>query len=418
MDWYQQRISQERREHSIEIFSISEISSIISTVLDDGRLQDIWVRGEVTNFKPHASGHRYFSLGERKDKGTSALIQCVMWRSDAQRLGFQLKDGIDVIAFGSVSHYAPQGRYQFYVRDLRHAGEGEKHLLVEKWKAMLTDEGIFAAERKKTLPRFPERIGVVTSETGAVLQDIRNVIARRFPLEIVVSPTAVQGDQAHLEIVQALARLDGRVDVIIIGRGGGSFEDLFPFNHPDVVRAISCCTTPVVSAIGHETDFTLADFAADVRAPTPSAAAELVVQDRAALREGLSRFHKQLGSVLVSKLDRAAREIGDLRTRIAPGRMERRIAERRQDCAMMAERLARASTGRIDRERLILAGIQARLAGRDPLALLERGYCILEKEGKAVRSARAISGGDHLGIRMQDGRLEVLVRGVTHDKEL
>jgi len=418
MDWYQQRISQERREHSIEIFCVSEISSIISTVLDDSRLQDIWVRGEVTNFKPHASGHRYFSLGERKDQGTSALIQCVMWRSDARRLDFQMKDGIDVIAFGSVSHYAPQGRYQFYVRDLRHAGEGEKHLLVEKWKAMLTAEGIFAPDRKKTLPRFPVRIGVVTSETGAVLQDIRNVIARRFPLEIIVSPTAVQGDQAHLEIVQALKRLDGRVDVIIIGRGGGSFEDLFPFNHPDVARAISCCMTPVVSAIGHETDFTLADFAADVRAPTPSAAAELVVQDRAALGEGLSQFHRRLGSTLVSKLDRAAREISDLRTRIAPGRMERRIAERRQDCAMMAERLARASTGRVDRERLLLAGIQARLAGRDPLALLERGYCILEKEGKTVRSARGITGGDILGVRMQDGRLEVLVRGVTHDKEL
>ncbi|NYT17671.1 MAG: exodeoxyribonuclease VII large subunit [Methanomicrobiales archaeon] len=418
MEWYQQRVSQERREHSIEIFCVSEISSIISSVLDDGRLQDVWVRGEVTNFKPHASGHRYFSLGERKDQGTSALIQCVMWRSDAQRLGFQLKDGIDVIALGSIGHYPPQGRYQFYVRDLRHAGEGEKHLLVEKWKAMLAAEGIFENERKKTLPRFPERIGVVTSGTGAVLQDIKNVIARRFPLEIVVSPTAVQGDQAHLEIVQALIRIDGLVDVIIIARGGGSFEDLFPFNHPDVARAISCCRTPVVSAIGHETDFTLADFAADVRAPTPSAAAELVVQDRAALREGLSLLHKRLGSTLVSKLDRAAREIAELRTRIAPGRMERRIAERRQDCAIMAERLARASSGRIERERLILAGIEARLAGRDPLALLERGYCILEKEGRAVRNARGISRGDILGVRMQDGRLEVLVRGVTHDKEL
>ncbi|NYT06644.1 MAG: exodeoxyribonuclease VII large subunit [Methanomicrobiales archaeon] len=418
MDWYQQRISQERGEHSIEIFSIGEISAIISSVLDDGRLQDIWVRGEVTNFKPHASGHRYFSLGERKDGETPSLIQCVMWRSDAQRLGFQLKDGIDVIAFGSVGHYAPQGRYQFYVRDLRHAGEGEKHLLVEKWKAMLTDEGVFDTAKKKVLPRFPGRVGVVTSGTGAVLQDIRNVIARRFPLEIVVSPTAVQGDQAHLEIVQALQRIDGRVDVIIIGRGGGSFEDLFPFNHPDVARAISSCTTPVVSAIGHETDVTLADFAADIRAPTPSAAAELVVQDRAALRDGLSQFRKQLGSTLVSRLDRAAREIADLRTRIAPGRMERRIAERRQDCAMMAERLARASRMKIEREQNVLSGLRGRLAGRDPLALLQRGYCILEKEGRAVRSARDISGGDILGIRMKDGRLEVLVRGVTHDKEL
>ncbi|HON81916.1 MAG TPA: exodeoxyribonuclease VII large subunit [Methanoregulaceae archaeon] len=418
MEWYQQRISQERREHGIEIYRVSEISSIISSVLDDGRLQDIWIRGEVTNFKPHASGHRYFSLGERKDAGTSALIQCVMWRSDAERLGFPLKDGIDVIAFGSIGHYAPQGRYQFYARDLRHAGEGEKHLLVEKWKAELAAEGIFDAGRKKELPRFPARIGVVTSETGAVLQDIRNVIARRFPLEIVVSPTAVQGDHAHLEIARALEKIDGHVDVIIIGRGGGSFEDLFPFSHPLVVRAIACCTTPVVSAIGHETDFTLADFAADVRAPTPSAAAELVVQDRAALMEGLGLFRKRLGSSLVSRLDQAVREISDLRSRIAPGRMERWIADRRQDCAMMAERLARTALTRIEREQLILSGLSARLSGRNPLALLERGYCILEKEGKTVRSVHGLSGGDILGIRMRDGRLEVQVRGVTHDKNL
>ena len=185
MEWYQQRIRQEQKEHAIQIYRVSEISSIISSVLDDDRLQDIWIRGEVTNFKPHASGHRYFSLGERKDGSASALVQCVMWRSDAERLGFTLKDGIDAIAFGSIGHYAPQGRYQFYVRELRHAGEGEKHLQVEKWKAELAAEGIFDVGRKKDLPRFPGRIGVVTSETGAVLQDIRNVIARRFPLEIV-----------------------------------------------------------------------------------------------------------------------------------------------------------------------------------------------------------------------------------------
>ncbi len=418
MEWYRQRVSQEKGEHGIEIFSVSMIASIISSILDDDRLQDIWIRGEVTNFKAHASGHRYFSLSERKEHGTAAVLQGVMWRSDAQKLGFELRDGIDVIAFGSVSHYAPQGRYQFYVRDLHHAGEGEKHLLVEQWKAMLAAEGVFAAERKRPLPRFPARVGVVTSETGAVLQDIRNVIARRFPLELVISPTAVQGDEAHREIVRALQRIDGSVDVIIIGRGGGSFEDLFPFNHPDVVRAISRCVTPVVSAVGHETDFTLADFAADVRAPTPSAAAELVVQDRSALRETLFEFRKKLGSSLVGKLDRAAREISDLRSRVAPARMERRLAERRQDCAAITERLVRAFIARTGRERLILAELQARITGRDPLALLQRGYGIIERAGRTIRSAREISAGDILLVRMKDGRLEVLVRGIIHDKEL
>ncbi|MDD1706835.1 MAG: exodeoxyribonuclease VII large subunit [Methanoregulaceae archaeon] len=418
MEWYQQRVSHEKGEHGIEILSISMISSIITSVLDDDRLQDIWVRGEVTNFKPHASGHRYFSLSERREHGTAAVLQCVMWRSDAQKLSFDLRDGIDVIAFGSVSHYPPQGRYQFYIRDLRHAGEGEKHLLIEQWKVILTNEGVFAIERKRPLPKFPTRIGVVTSDTSAVLQDIRNVIARRFPVELVISPTAVQGDEAYHEIVRALKRIDGNVDVIIIGRGGGSFEDLFPFNHPDVVRAISLCVTPVVSAIGHETDFTLADFAADVRAPTPSAAAELVVQDRSALYETLCEFRKKLGSSLVWKLDRAAREISDLRSRIAPGRMERRLAEQWQDSAGITERLARALQGKIGREQLILGELHARLAGRNPLALLGLGYCIVERENKIIRSTREISSGNILAVRMQDGRLEVLVRGIAHDKEL
>jgi exodeoxyribonuclease VII large subunit len=417
MAWYQQRIREEKREHGIEIFTVSEISSIISSILDDPRLQEIWLRGEVTNFKPHASGHRYFSLGDRKENSGS-VIQCVMWRSDAQKLGFLPKDGTDVIALGSIGHYSPQGKYQFYVRELRHSGEGEKHLLVERWKAMLTEEGHFLPERKKPLPGFPQRVGVVTSETGAVLQDIRNVVSRRFPVELVVSPTAVQGDEAFRDIVRALERIDGQVDVIIIGRGGGSFEDLFPFNHPDVVRAISGCTTPVVSAIGHETDFTLADFAADVRAPTPSAAAELVVKDRSLLLEALAGFQKMMGVSLIRKLDRASHDIGTLRERMAPGRMERLLATRRQDLALITDRLERAFSGRLVRERLSLEGLDARLSGRNPLAVLGRGYCLIEKGGNIIRSSRDVSAGDSLGIRMVDGRFEATVRSVARDKDL
>jgi exodeoxyribonuclease VII large subunit len=417
MAWYQQRIREEQREHGIEIFTVSEISSIISSILDDSRLQDIWLRGEMTNFKPHASGHRYFSLGDRKDK-SGAVIQCIMWRSDAQNLAFEPKDGTDVIALGSIGHYAPQGRYQFYVRELRNAGEGEKHLLVERWKAMLTEEGHFLPERKKPLPGFPQRVGVVTSETGAVLQDIRNIISRRFPLELVVSPTAVQGDEAYQDIVRALERIDGQVDVIIIGRGGGSFEDLFPFNRPEVVRAISGCTTPVVSAIGHETDFTLADFAADVRAPTPSAAAELVVKDRSLLVEALAGLRMTMGASLIRKLDRASHDIGILRERMTRGRMERLLAIRRQDLAVITDRLERAFSGRLARERLFLAGLDARLSGMNPLAVLGRGYCLIERKGKIVRSSRDVSAGESLGIRMVDGRFEVSVRSVARGKDL
>jgi exodeoxyribonuclease VII large subunit len=407
----------ERREHGTSLFSISEISSVISSILDDSRLQDIWVQGEVTNFRPHVSGHRYFSLSER-GQTSGAMLNCVMWKSDARRTGGEFRDGMDVIAFGSITHYSPQGKYQFIVRDLRHAGVGEKHLLVERWKAELAAEGLFSEERKRPLPRFPLRVGVVTSETGAVLQDIRNIIARRFPVEIIVSPTAVQGDSAHVEIVAALARIDGRADVVIIGRGGGSFEDLFPFNHPDVVRAISRCSVPVVSAIGHEVDFTLADFAADMRVPTPSAAAELVVQDRVVLKEALSEYARKLGADLIGKLDRASREIGDLRSRIAPGRMQRRIVERQQDTAVMAERLSRALSAKITIERLVQSGFWEKIENRNPLLLLERGYAIIEKDGRIVKSVQAITTGDRVQARMKGGRLHLTVRSVTHDKDL
>jgi exodeoxyribonuclease VII large subunit len=417
MAWYQQRIREERREHGTEIFTVSQVSSIISSILDDSRLQGIWLRGEVTNFKPHASGHRYFSLSERNEN-SGAVIQCIMWRSDARNLAFDVRDGTDVIALGSVGHYPPQGKYQFYVREMRHAGEGEKHVMVERWKEMLAKEGHFLPEKKKQLPPFPQRVGVVTSETGAVLQDIRNVLSRRFPVELVVSPTAVQGDEAHLDIVRALERIDKMVDVIIIGRGGGSFEDLFPFNQPDVVRAISACTTPVVSAIGHETDFTLADFAADVRAPTPSAAAELVVKERSLLLETLAGFGKQMGTSLIRKLDRASHDIGVLRERLAPARMERLLAVRHQDLMVIAERLERGFSGRLARERLALEGLDALLSGRNPLAVLSRGYCLVEKRGRILRSSREIVPGDQLGIRMADGTFEATVGTIIHEKEL
>ncbi|HUU76626.1 MAG TPA: exodeoxyribonuclease VII large subunit [Methanoregulaceae archaeon] len=417
MTWYRKSITKEQSEHGIEVFRVSDISKVLGGILDDSRLQDIWIRGELTNYRPHASGHQYFSLSEKGESGVS-LLHCVMWRSHAQRLSFSPRDGMDVIVFGSIGHYAPQGKYQLYIMDMRHAGEGEKHLMVERWKSELAQEGLFSDERKKPLPQFPTRVGVVTSDTGAVLQDIRNVIERRYPLEIVVSPTSVQGETAHREIVQALSRIDGLVDVIIIGRGGGSFEDLFPFNQPDVVRAIAICSTPVVSAIGHETDFTLADLAADVRAPTPSAAAELAVPDRAGLAGNLADTRKKMGSALLTRLDWAARDIEDLRERISPKRLEKRITERREDLAVGTERLVRSFSSVIERERLKLSGIRATLEGRNPKNVLERGYCILEKEGQVVRSITQCAPGDRALVRMTDGKADLVIEDVYYDQEV
>jgi len=399
------------------ILSVSEVSALIGALLDDSRLHDIWIRGEVTNFKVHASGHRYFSLGERRGE-KNALISCILWRTDALRLGLDLSDGMDVIAFGSVGHYSPQGRYQFYVREVRPAGRGEKYLLVEQWKAQLASERCFEASRKRALPAFPSRVGVVTSETGAVLQDIRNVISRRYPLELVVSPTAVQGDLAHIEIARAIRRLSGLVEVIIVARGGGSFEDLFPFNHPDVVRAVASSPVPVVSAIGHEVDTTLADHAADVRAPTPSAAAELVVPDRINLLEDLAKTRKLLAGRLLEKLDRAAEDLSDLRERLAPRRMGQRITVRREDLAVLEERMERAAGSRIAHEKERLSSLSRLLEARNPMHLLSRGYCIVAREGRVVRSTREISPGDRLSIRMADGSARASVEEVHHDREV
>jgi exodeoxyribonuclease VII large subunit len=341
-----------------------------------------------------------------------------MWRSDADRLPFTPGEGMEVVVFGSVTVYAPHGAYQFQVRSMERAGLGEKFLLLERWKRELAQEGLFASDRKRLLPCFPACIGVVTSETGAVIHDIRTVVGRRFPLQILISPTAVQGEEAHREIASAIHRVGSRVDVVIVARGGGSFEDLFPFNHPDVVRAIAACPVPVVSAIGHEVDVTLADLAADVRAPTPSAAAELVVPDRAALILRLQEQKTRMGSALQGRVAWAREEISALRDRLRPYRLVRRITERRQAAADLAERLDRGWGTRIERERLLLSEMKTALDGQSPLAILSRGYCVAERDGRLVKSSGELRENDRLRLRFYAGSSRVIVERVDHDGNL
>ena len=397
---------------------VSELSAIIEGLLDDPRLQDVWVRGEVTNYTHHGRGHRYFSLSEKGGGNTAAVIKCVMWRSDAERLAFSPAEGMDVIVAGTVRLYAPHGAYQLQVRVMKRAGAGEKYLLVEQWKRELAAEGCFAPERKRGLPEFPSVIGVVTSESGAVIHDIRTVIERRYPLGIVISPTAVQGEEAHREIARAIRRLAGGVDIIIVARGGGSFEDLFAFNHPDVVRAIAASPVPVVSAIGHEVDVTLADLAADIRAPTPSAAAELVVPDRNVLIARVRELRCRMGSALQARLARAQEEVAELRDRLRPLRFARKLEERKTATADLADRLGRASGTRIERERLVLAELKTALSGRSPLAVLSRGYCVAEKDGMVVRGVDKVDEGDRMKVRFYDGNSQVIVERVDHDRNI
>jgi len=424
MDWFYRTEppeAQEPKETSVlpdAPLTVGEVSTIIERLLDDRLLQDIRVQGEVTNYKHHSRGHRYFSLSEKGGGSMAAVIKCVMWRSDADRLSFEPEDGMEVVITGSVRVYAPHGSYQMQIKTMTRGGAGEKYLLVEKWKKELEAEGCFATETKRPLPPFPARVGVVTSETGAVIHDIRTVIARRYPVEIVISPTAVQGDVAHREIARAIERVAGHVDVVIVARGGGSFEDLFPFNHPDVVRAIVACPVPVVSAIGHEVDVTLADLAADMRAPTPSAAAELVVPDRKDLILALRDLRGQLGATLLSRISRAQDEIAALRDRLRPQRFCRRISEKRQVAADLSDRLERSFSTRIERDRLMLAEMRTALEGRSPRAVLARGYCVAEKDGIVVKSVEAIRENDRLNLRFYDGKSRVMVERGDHDGNL
>lgn len=401
-----------------EPLRVSELSAIIECLLDNPLLQDIQVRGEVTNYTHHARGHRYFSLSEKGGGNTAAVIKCVMWRSDADRLSFNPTEGMEIIAAGTVRTYAPHGSYQLQVREMRKAGLGEKFLQVEQWKKQLAMEGCFSPERKRLLPLFPGCIGVVTSETGAVIHDIRTVIGRRYPLEIIISPTAVQGEDAHRQIASAITRLAGSVDVVIIARGGGSFEDLFPFNHPDVVRAIIACPVPVVSAIGHEVDVTLSDLAADLRAATPSAAAELVVPDRMVLTARLQELKSRLDAALKDRIAGAQDELCDLRDRLRPQRFYRKLEERKQNMADLSDRLERAFSNRLGREKLILAELKTALEGRNPVSVLARGYCITEKNGVIVRSVQTVKKGDHMKIRFYDGSSRVIVEGVDDERNL
>ena len=347
---------------SCQILSVSDLSTLVSELLAVPPLTDICVRGEVRNAK-RSGGHLYFTLGEH---GQEAVVSCKMWKSSVSRLSFSLEDGMAVLAYGTVQCYAPHGTYSLIVTDMQADGAGEKHLLLEKWKRELSEEGLFSYEKKRPLPHYPNRIGVVTSPTGAVFHDIKNVIANRFPLEIVLSPTSVQGSDAHLEIAAAIERLGSSVDIIIVGRGGGSFEDLFAFHHPDVVRAIAAAPVPVIAAIGHEVDVTLADLVADVRASTPSHAAELAVPDRDIEMKLVHDQKKMLRQTLQSRLEHAFESLNYARERFLPSILMRGVMKRQEQLADQTERLGRAILMRYDGSRRDVLGLRSEMKAYNP----------------------------------------------------
>ncbi|HSJ58913.1 MAG TPA: exodeoxyribonuclease VII large subunit [Anaerolineae bacterium] len=391
-------------------WTVSSLTRYITGVLETDRaLRHVWLQGEISNLRQYGSGHVYFDL-----KDSQAAIHCVMWRSSAQWLQWQPRNGDMALTHGRISVYAPQGAYQLVVDQLRPAGVGDLHAQFEALRDRLKAEGLFDAGRKRPLPPFPRVLGIVTSRQAAALRDVLNVLHRRYPLaRVLLSPCLVQGDQAPAQIVAAIRRLDARddVDVILLVRGGGSIEDLWAFNDEGVARAIVACRRPVVTGVGHETDFTIADFVADVRAPTPSAAAELVVRDQADLRHHLAACDQRLQEALRRRLDRARHALDAEERHLHRQSPTTRIETARQQVDDLTRRMAQSLAHSVALQRSHVAGMQARLAALSPLATLERGYAIVRRhdDGSLVRSVAQVTAGDRLAVQVHDGTFDVQV---------
>ncbi len=392
--------------------TVTEFTRRVRRLLEgDKALQDVWVQGEISNFSRPASGHLYFTL---KDAGAS--LRCVMWKGDAARArGVPLADGLSVEAHGKIGLYEPSGQYQLIVDTLRPAGEGALYAEFMRLKALLEAEGLFDPALKRPIPQFPRKIGIVTSSTGAALRDMLNVLGRRLPLvDVLLAPSLVQGEEAPSTLAAALQKLNAiyQPDVILLARGGGSIEDLWAFNDERVVRAVAGSAAPVITGVGHETDFTLADFASDLRAPTPTAAAELAtpitIDDLAySLRASLER----LDEIVERQIAERRQGLHALNAALKFYSPARRLMTEQQRLDDFSRRMSRGLEGRITLESARLAGWRDRLESLNPLAVLRRGYAVVSRpqDGKVVLTAQMAPAGSNLHVRLAEGSLNVEV---------
>ena len=395
-----------------EFLTVSVLNEYVKGVLDrDELLQNISVHGEISNFVRHRSGHLYFSL---KDEG--GVIRAAMFRSSAAGLRFQPTDGMKVIARGSVSLYPATGSYQLYVTSMERYGVGDLWLAYEELKRRLGEEGLFAPERKLPIPRYPRDIGVITSPTGAAVRDILRILGRRYPLaSVILYPAAVQGEGAAESLLSGVAyfNLERPVDTIILGRGGGSIEDLWAFNDENLARAIAASRIPIISAVGHETDFTIADFVADLRAPTPSAAAELAVPDSAELLRALTGLPARLFNRIGARLDSARSRLASLSARPVLTRPEAALREPTMRLSALGDRCDGAIGRALSDRAALLSRTAAQLEALSPLSTLARGYGVVQDgEGRLVRSVGQVAVGDTLRLSLSDGELLASVNGV------
>lgn len=393
----------------MNVLTVTQVNTYIKALLDESApLRNIYISGEISNFTHYyRTGHLYFTL-----KDESSQLKAVMFSSNASRLRFQAENGMKVICRGRISVYSKSGEYQLYVDDMQPDGVGALSLAFEQLKKKLSQEGLFDEAHKKPIPPFPSKIGVATSNIGAAVEDIKNITARRYPLaEIIICPTVVQGENAPADIVRSIKMLDGYdgIDVIILGRGGGSAEDLWAFNSEEVARAVFACETPIVSAVGHETDFTICDFVSDLRAPTPSAAAELVCPDINKLYSDLSVKKNALDFYIANRIETLEQDLCDITQNGAFADAESFFAAYQDNLEVLSERLNDAFSFTIDDKENKFLNASARLETLSPLSVLMRGYCVASKNGKAVKSKKDIKKDDELTLRFADGRVDISV---------
>ena len=395
------------------VVTVTQLNTYLKSVFDgDSNLTNIYLSGEISNFTNHyRSGHLYFSLKDEK-----CSVRAVMFSSSARRIRFTPQDGMKVLVRGRVSVYEASGQYQVYVDDMQPDGVGALNLAFEQLKRKLAAEGLFDASRKKPLPRYPARIGVATSPTGAVVRDILQILGRRWPAaEIIFCPVLVQGEGAAESIAEGLAKLDALgLDVIIAGRGGGSIEDLWAFNEETVARAIFACRTPVISAVGHETDTTIADFVADLRAPTPSAAAELAVADMNLALERLQAYRDQMGRLLEYRLSEYKMRLQQIRIQLEFKSPVQRIRELRQRAVDTEDALHRAMRLALEEKRHRMSVYIERMKGLSPLEKLGQGYAaVTDSTDRRVYCVGQVKPGDVLQIYVTDGRITATVDGTA-----
>ena len=392
------------------VYTVRQVNTYIKNMFtQDFMLNRIYVKGEVSNCKYHTSGHIYFSL-----KDESGTIACVMFAGHRSGLSFRLQEGQQVIVLGSVSVYERSGQYQLYAREIILDGAGALYEKFEALKKELAEMGMFAREYKQPVPKYIHTLGVVTAPTGAAVRDIINIAGRRNPyVQIILYPAQVQGEGAAESIVRGIRALEKKkVDVMIVGRGGGSIEDLWAFNEEPVARAIFECSVPVISAVGHETDTTIADFVADLRAPTPSAAAELAVYDHREARERIRTYQEAMLRQVTLKISEKRSALERLRMRLNYAHPRQKLNESRQYAADLETRLRLLMQNRLDREKHRLALCVEKMKGLSPLEKLSHGYSYIQNQnGENIRSIRQVSDGTALEIYVSDGRIRALVTG-------